>query len=273
MPARRALAALPDFEYKQIETRLLDEPSLPSREHMDEAEFADLVDSIRSIGVVEPLIVFPVGNRYEVTAGHRRLLASRAVGRKLTPCLIANDRNYDHTAAQLAENIHREALNPAAEAMWFKQLMDKKHWDFEELCVELKQKQDYVGHRLRLLAGDPQIFDDLREGRISLGTARALNTVDDDLQRNYFRHQAVQQNSSVRTVEHWVRDWKQSQSLLPPQAPAVPIEIGAPAMLEDPMTCYFCRGNNDKYNMESIWVHKYELKWIKEQLEAARKAE
>src|SRR3569833_2567946 len=114
------------YKHVDIPLYLIDEPENPERETMEEQELADLALSIRDVGLVEPLVVKSVGDRVEVIAGHRRLLACRMVAYTPVPCRVRDDGDIDHLAILIAEKTHHKKPNPNKKTRFYARILEAK---------------------------------------------------------------------------------------------------------------------------------------------------
>ena len=144
------------------------------RKHFDEASLAELADSIREHGIIQPLTVRKLASGYyQIIAGERRWRAARLAGLQEVPVIVmeADDRK----AAELAmiENLQREDLNPIEEAAGFQSLMETYHMTQEEAASRVGKSRSAVANALRLLSLTPPVAKLVEEGKLSAGHARA----------------------------------------------------------------------------------------------------
>lgn len=247
-------------ETKEIPLGLIDEPELPSRTEMDERKMDELVASVLLLGVLQNLIVFRKGDRFEVIAGHRRWHAAKRAGLAAVPCRIYPSREAaNNIAIQFAENAKREKVNDADEAQWFNELLELHcGGDVDQLCALVGEKRPYVEDRLLLMQGDPLVLQRLREKRIQFGVAKALNRCTDDGHRRWLLDAAINGGATVAVVNGWLADWKRDadrQAGVPYQLSDAPAP--APMPQSDYFRCYICRGRENLANMRPINVHDY----------------
>jgi len=253
-------AAVHNAQYKHadIPLDLIDEPEHPERETMDEQELAELALSIREVGLVEPLVVKRVGDRFEVIAGHRRLLGCRMVAYTPVPCRVRDDGNIDHLAILIAENAHREDPNPIEEARFYQRILDAKAGgDVDKLCEIVRRNRDFVEGRLLLLMGYPQVTEALAQRRITIAVARGLNKCADANRLLILLDTAINSGATARQVAEWVRD---ANGLPPIELPADDANTaagnGAAGATNCGMVCCFCGGAKHPHVMRIIWVHE-----------------
>ncbi len=157
-----------------ISAKLLEPDPHQPRRNFDEAKLAELADSIREVGVMQPLLVVEAAKGYRIVAGERRYRAALLAGQKELPCLV---RKYDDdklAEVSLIENIQREDLDAMEEATAFRRLMDSFGYTQETLAAHLGKSRSYIANTLRLLQLPPQYRHMVSEGRLSPGHARAV---------------------------------------------------------------------------------------------------
>ena len=175
------------------------------RDQFDEETLGALADSIREVGVLQPILVRPSGDGYELIAGERRWRAARRVGLQSIPALI---RETDDSAAleqALVENIQREELNPLEEAGAYQQLIEDFGLTHEQVATRAGRSRASVSNTLRLLALPPSIQRMVRERQLSMGHARALLGTPDRTFQEQLARQVVKEDLSVRAVEEVIR--------------------------------------------------------------------
>lgn len=170
------------------------------RRDFDEAALNELSASIRSIGVVQPIIVQKKGSRYTIIAGERRWRAARMAELTEIPAIVRDWDEDKRMEATLVENLQRDDLNPVEEAMGVKALMTRCKLTQEEVSQRIGKSRPAVANLLRLLNLPAEVLDMLRTGKLSAGHARALVAVDADRQLKLARL-AAEQGWSVRQLE------------------------------------------------------------------------
>ncbi|MCG0277060.1 MAG: ParB/RepB/Spo0J family partition protein [Thermanaeromonas sp.] len=179
------------------------------REDFDEEKLAELVDSIRVHGVIQPVIVRPVGEgRYELVAGERRWRACKAAEVKEIPALVRELDERQVREIALIENVQREDLNPLEEARAYEALMVEYGLTQEEIASRVGKSRPVIANALRLLQLPAAVQEMLRRGELSAGHARALLSLEDaDLQVRA-AEEVVERGLSVRETEELVRRWQ-----------------------------------------------------------------
>jgi ParB family chromosome partitioning protein len=175
------------------------------RSHFDEASLQNLAESIKTHGVVQPLVVRPKGDEYELIAGERRWRAAQIAGLERVPVVIRNVPDENLLEIALIENIQREDLNPIEEAIAYKRLIESVGLSQDALAARVGRDRSYITNYLRLLRLPDDIQKLVKEGRLSPGHARTLVSLEaEDLQRRLAR-QIVEGALSVRATEELVK--------------------------------------------------------------------
>lgn len=175
------------------------------RSHFDEVTLQNLAESIKTHGIVQPLVVRPRGSGYELIAGERRWRAAQIAGLERVPVVIRNVPDKDLLEIALIENIQREDLNPIEEALAYKRLIESVGLSQDALAARVGRDRSYITNYLRLLRLPEDIQNLVKEGRLSPGHARTLVTLEtEDLQRRLAR-QIIEGALSVRATEELVK--------------------------------------------------------------------
>ena len=183
------------------------------RSVFDEEKLAELADSIRAQGVVQPIVVRPVGDGdYELIAGERRWRAAQLAGIAAIPAVVRDVPDEVSVAMALIENIQREDLNPLEEATALRRLIDDFQMTQQEAADAVGRSRPAVSNLLRLLELMQEVKDLIDMRRIEMGHARALLSLDDTLQVQAAR-EVVRKQLSVRETENLVRRLQQSMKM------------------------------------------------------------
>jgi ParB family chromosome partitioning protein len=180
------------------------------RSVFDEDKLAELADSIRAQGVVQPVVVRPIdGDQFELIAGERRWRAAQLAGIADIPAVVRDVPDEVSVAMALIENIQREDLNPLEEATALRRLIDDFQMTHQEAADAVGRSRAAVSNLLRLLELMQEVKDMVDLRQIEMGHARALLSLDDKLQLQAAR-EVVRKRLSVRDTEDLVRHLKQS---------------------------------------------------------------
>lgn len=177
------------------------------RTNMDQASLEELAASIRSQGIIQPILVRPIGDeQYEIIAGERRWRAAQIAQLDEVPVLVRDIPDEATLAVALIENIQRENLNPVEEAVGFKRLMDEFNLTHEEMAKSVGRSRTAVTNLLRLLGLNAGAKHLLEQGKIEMGHARALLALPQE-QQDMVANEVYAKSLSVRQTEALVRSY------------------------------------------------------------------
>jgi len=178
-----------------------------------EAEaFGELVHSIREFGVLQPIVVRPMGAGYELIMGERRLRASKEAGLLSIPAVIRETADENMLRDALLENIHRANLNPLEEASAYKQMLEDFGTTQDQLADKLGRSRPQITNTLRLLRLPLDVQDKLAAGVLSAGHARALLSTNDETTMRALASRVIREGISVRGLEEIVSGAKTKPS-------------------------------------------------------------
>jgi ParB family chromosome partitioning protein len=244
-------------ELRHLALELIDPPLAAIRVHIPDEATDELAESIRTLGLLEPLIVEPIADRYRVIAGHRRYLACRRAPLPIVPCVVLLDATELTQAVQIHENIMRLDMTPAEEARLFRQLYDELDQDIEKVAGRVRLGAGYVDDRIALTFGDPLILDALDKGEISIGVAQALNSVPHEAWRRERLDVAIRGGCTVSLARRWAAELRSLAGIQKPageQKPEAPAETTY-IPIATSVSCWFCEGNHDLHLLRVIQVH------------------
>jgi len=200
------------------------------RRHFAEAKLEALARSIASQGVIQPLVVRPhphAPGRFQLVAGERRLRAVQRLGWRDVPVLVRDIPDEALLEAALVENLQREPLTPIEEAGAYRTLLEQYRYTQEALAARVGKDRSTIANMIRLLALPPLLQEDLDDGRLSVGHARALLGVAEPERQVALRHLVLQRGLSVRETEQLVQRARAGQGptrATPPAAALPPAE-------------------------------------------------
>lgn len=244
-------------ELMYVPLLLVDEPDIAMRETFDPSAMDELIESIQSHGVIEAVVLIRNGERFRIAAGHRRSIAAVAAGLELIPASVYPEGTPTEEALKNHENAFREEVNAAQEALYFERILNEQcDGDVMRLCGRVGRKQSYVEGRLDLLRGYPEVLAALREARITVSVARALNRYKDAGFMKSHLASAIETGAKATQVDRWRTDIERMVEQYPqPDDGGAPLPKGQP--MEPPkMCCAVCGGSKDPYNLEFMYVHR-----------------
>ena len=195
-----------DSGLEEIPIELIQPGRYQPRSHFDPAAISQLAESIRSRGLMQPIVLRALeADRYEIIAGERRWRAAQLVGMEKITAIIRNVDDEAVLAMSLIENIQREDLNPLEEANALQRLTDEFQLTHEEIAKAVGKSRSTVTNMLRLCSLHPRVASMLQAGDIDMGHARALLTLDDERQLNVAQ-EIVRLGLNVRQTEVFVSE-------------------------------------------------------------------
>jgi ParB family chromosome partitioning protein len=189
----------------EIDIDLLTPNPRQPRTSIDEGTLEELAQSIRSNGVIQPILVRPSGGRYEIVAGERRWRAAQRAGLLKVPVTIREIDDASLLQVALIENIQREDLNPIEEAQAYRRLADELKLSQESIAGAVGKDRATVANYVRLLRLPAEVRNDLASNALSMGHARALLGLADEAAQRRLAREVVSRQLSVRETEALVR--------------------------------------------------------------------
>jgi ParB family transcriptional regulator, chromosome partitioning protein len=192
------------------------------RVHFDEESLSELAASIGQLGVLQPVLLRPVGGGFQLIAGERRWRAAQRAGLATVPAIVRQSDDVSAVEQALVENLHRDDLTPLEEAAAFQQLIEDFELTHDDVARRVGKSRATVTNTLRLLGLPPAVQHLLADGRLSAGHARALLGTPDRALQERLARRAAAEGWSVRVVEEAVR----SGGVLPAPPDARPPDGG-----------------------------------------------
>ena len=217
IPAGEGDTAAKGGQLQEIPTALVEPNPYQPREVFEEDSLVALSESIRALGVLQPILVRPLDSgRYQLIAGERRWRAAKRAGLATVPALVRTTSDQSSLEQAVVENLHRNDLNALEEAAAYQQLCDDFGLSHEDVATRVGKSRSAVTNTLRLLQLPPTIQQLLKENRLSAGHARALLGTPDRSYQEQLARRAIAEGWSVRAMEEAVKARAAEQS------PAVP---------------------------------------------------
>ena len=177
------------------------------REHFDEQAMAELAESIKIVGLLQPIVVRRAASGehdYELIMGERRWRASKMAGLEVIPAIVRDTGDDDLLRDALMENLHRQQLNPLEEAAAYQQLLQDFGATHEQLAARIGRSRPHITNTLRLLNLPPAVQRRVAAGVLSAGHARALLSLDSAEAQEHLAQRIVQEGLSVRALEELI---------------------------------------------------------------------
>ena len=195
-------------EIKEIMlTDIIPNPEQP-RQEFDEEKLKELADSIREHGLLQPILVKPEGNFYQIIAGERRFRASQLAGLDRIQCIVRDCTEQEMTEKALIENIQRDDLSPVEEGLAYAKLIEDYGLTQEQVAKRIGKGRPTIANLIRIIQLPQEILDLLNKGNISLGHAKVILTVDSPDDQIQLAEKVYSESLSVRELESLVLSLK-----------------------------------------------------------------
>lgn len=192
----------------QIETGMIDPNKNQPRKKFDETALRELAASIKTHGIIQPIVLNKVGTRYMIIAGERRWRAAQLAGLKTVPAIIKDYDDKKIKEISIIENLQREDLNPMEAARAIKQLMEEYGWTQEVVADRLGKSRPVIANTIRLLNLEPEVIEMIENGKLSAGHARSLVGVNNREAQIKLAKQVCEKKLTVRDLERAVKSGK-----------------------------------------------------------------
>ena len=193
---------------KEVDINKIEPNTKQARKKFDSDSLDDLAKSIKTYGIIEPIIVEDKGDYYKIIAGERRWRAAKIAGLKTSPCIIREENEQRNKEISLIENIQRENLNPIEKAWGYKELIDNYNLTQAELAEKLGISRPYVTNTLRILNLDKRVIDLALEGKLTETHLRNLASISDPDKQYEVALEVIKNDGTVQDVERIVKRGK-----------------------------------------------------------------
>jgi ParB family chromosome partitioning protein len=227
------------IEVKEIPIGKIQVGEHEQRMEKDDPGIEELAASIRSVGIIEPLIVAENKGGHLLVAGHRRLRAAKEAKLSVVPCIVRDGSYAERTEVTIAENLFRLDLSPIERGMALEDALVKRGIPIAKLAKMYHKSEDWIRAYLDIARWPDDVQQAVHCGVINVSAASNLAAITDDVQRDFLLRQAVEQGATAQTTALWLQDWN-SQSSLREQAevPSVPAgQVSAPVVPQAPCFC------------------------------------
>lgn len=253
---------------KELPTHLIDDPKDAMRTDIDRDAVFELAENIKANGLISPITVRPIGDRYEVVAGHRRLLAHRYAAIPTIKCVVRELDDNQTFAVMAAENLERSDVDPVDESIFITKYIEQTKASIPEVAKALHRSIAFVESRLAVGMMPDYMQHYLKTGAIKIGVALTLVQILDDDMRRVWVDLAVRDGISIAQAEFWLHGWKVNQ-LPGATASAEPPEgytPDAPKMIT--FRCAIDGNDYDCRQFRSVMIHESNIPFFQEMVKA-----
>jgi len=250
---------------------LIDEPTNAMRSDIEDADIAALAASIEHVGLLQPITVRKVGERYEIIAGHRRYTAHKVLGRALITSVVIEADEKTSDAIKVHENLYRTDVNPVDQAIFLAEYMQRSTMTVPELAAQVNRSEAWVMSRLQILEYPRYLIEMVGEGKLSMATAAILNQIPNEIVREKYCRDAAIIGLSAQRAKYWLAQC--SLNALTPgminiEEPPEGAEEGVRSRLT--FKCTFDGCEYPAEEMTMVYVSNENLKIFEEQLRMER---
>ncbi len=264
-------------DIRNIDLHLIDEPQNPMRSGMDPVSIADLAESIKVSGLINPITVRPMkqictadncrmfadlgicsvahGRRFEVVAGHRRLLACRLVGMATVPCVVREISDDEVFSIMGTENLERKDTDPVDEALFLARFVGEDVTKIPAAAKLVNRSTAWVEGRLDILNYPDYMIASVKRGDLKLGVAAFIAQVENDRWREMFTRDAIAHGWTARIAEHQYLMWKGGVLDNLEQPPPAPDDLPPIQQARARAMCAKCGSVAEDPNLQSVFIH------------------
>ena len=264
----------PDEPTSDIPIDLIEVNPNQPRKLFDSAALQELTASIKASGVIQPVVVRRLGERYQLIAGERRWRAARQAGLNRIPAVVREATDAQSLEIALVENLLREDLNPMEEAEAYQKLLAQFGWTQEDLAQRVGLDRSSIANSLRLLRLPEPIQADLRGGRLTMGHALVLLSLSSEADQLRLRDEILAHSWTVRAAEQSARAVEAARGTVrpakPPRRRSAELVAVEAALQRALMTRVRIRGSERLGTIEISYANAEELERLAEMLGARR---
>lgn len=240
---------------KKLRSDLITDPAQPMRLELEKDALWELAESIKVQGLINPITVRAVGDKYEVVAGHRRFKACQIAGVVEISCVIRELSDAQVFEIMAAENIERKDVDAVEESIFISRMINDLNLSADEVAQKLNRSRLWVNDRLAILDYPDYMLSVIRSGELKLGVAKHLGTIADDLYRKQFVDSAVKNGMSVSQAKFLEAQWE--MGILRPGIEIMPLPDTPENQekLKARAVCAACGTLAVEPNLRNVFIH------------------
>lgn len=233
---------VPKKKIREINLELIDISAEVDRFEIDPEKIVELAGSISEVGLLQPILLRPMLDRYELVAGHRRYLAVQRLEAVKIEAIVTEMSDEEASIIRATENLSRENLSPFEEAVVFGNLIEKYGMDYEGIGKRFGYKPGTVRRRMDLLKMAAVVQQAVHKGEINMSVAEELWPINNEEDLNYYLRFAIESGCTRATARGWCNDWKSSQRRNRDTGEEVPRDPGVNEPRPIYIGCDLCSG-------------------------------
>lgn len=227
---------------EKLDLREIDPPREADRASIDPDEVKELAENIKTVGLLNPLVVVKRGERYEVVAGHRRFLAVGLLGWHRVECNVMEGDGDAVLRARFSENVQRAELSPFEEGYALAKMRERFGMSVAQLGEAVGKSVGWVQLRLTCQAWPEDLARAVHERKLSLNAAMHLSYIEDDAERSRLVRYGVESGLTVDTAKAWVHQWRLTKCAVDTSLPVVAAPAGSSQPIIVRYPCAICNG-------------------------------
>ena len=243
-------------KFEHISTDLIDPPRLEMRTDLDEEALQDLVASIKDNGIIQPLVVRPVGKRYEIIAGRRRLAAAKLVKLAKVPAIVREADDRTTAVLRIHENLVRDDVDVLSEALFIVNSIQELGISETAFAAMINRSPNYVFDRIEIADMPDYLQQALKTKSIKLGVALNLNRIGHEPTRKTWTETAIRDGCSVRASEAWLKQYQDIEERQIEENPGIELPAEPVPLQEILVACARCGEHGQLQEMTLVRVHK-----------------
>ena len=249
---------------------IIPNPEQP-RKDFEEEKLIELADSIKQHGLLQPILVKPVGNKYHIIAGERRYRACRLAGLDKISCIVRDCSLQDMTVKALIENLQRDDLSPVEEGMAYARLIEEYGMTQEQVAKQVGKGRPTVANLLRVIQLPEPVLEMINNGQITLGHAKVLLTIDDPDEKVSLAQKVVIDSLTVRELENYLQNKTEPKTAKKKVSKPKKPKYNVLTDIEEKLRSYFqtkvsVKGDKERGKIEIEYYSNEELNRLLEQL-------
>lgn len=227
-------------KFRLVSLDMIEDPERPLRADLSPESVEDLVISIRQVGIIEPIVVKPKNGRYEVIAGHRRLVAAGIADLAEVPCYILNVDDEQKEFLKIHENMFRVDPTPSDQAEHFAYLIQHHKLSPAKISQLINKSDAYVTDRLNILNYQDELREALDSGAINFSVAREFYRLKDKQKTIEYLEYATKSGLTPALAKRWVEDYLRTLEVARPTSTDVETPTATDTPIESVTTCVYC---------------------------------
>lgn len=244
-----------DSTTTKIPIDLIDDPKLAMRSDTKDESINELMDDMRQVGLIEPIVVRETVGRYEIIAGHRRTTAARLLNWSVIEAKIVVANEDEVLQMRVIENLSRRDVDPVDEAVYVAEIMTRTKKTVSEMAKLVHRSEGWVHQRLKVFEMPAFLQDALRNRQLSLGVALELQQIENENARREYTYWAISRGASVGTAQQWRVSINSQQTLTPEQLAGIVQNSEVLLPERRVVTCSRCLGPCYLDEANTVWVH------------------